>query len=170
MKAFQKNLHSKTVKILAAVFMVGAVGGPTAIKSADPKTRSHFTAKSNRPLRLSESPEAAEKSKYEDERESTVDALEEEASQLPIDEAKKGHELERQAARPGSKSRRLELQQRRLKEKLQAQLRDKKRRQEKELARQLAEEEAEAKAAMLGRLEIQEAEAEQALLAKMEEE
>ena len=170
MNAFQKNLHLKTVKILAAVFMVGAVGGPTAIKSADPKTRSHFTAKSNRPLRLSESPEVAEKSKYEDERESTVDALEEEASQLPIDEAKKGLELERQAARQGSESRHLELQQRRLQEKLQAQLREKKRRQEKELARQLAEEEAEAKAAMLGRLESQEAEAEQALLAKMEEE
>ncbi|MEC7906652.1 MAG: hypothetical protein VYC82_05465 [Verrucomicrobiota bacterium] len=85
------------MKILAAIFMVGAVSGSTAIKSADPKTRSHFTAKSNRPLPLSESPEAAEKSKYEDERESTVDALEEEASQLLIDEAKKDRELEKRS-------------------------------------------------------------------------
>lgn len=170
MKAYQKNLYSKTVKILAAVFMVGAVGGPTAIKSADPKTRSHFTAKSNRPLPLSESPEVAKKSKYEDERESTVDALEEEAPQLLIDEAKKDRELEKQAARQELESKHLERQQRRLHEKLQAQIRDEKRRQEKELARRLVKEEAEAKAAMLRRLEIQEAEAEQALLAKMEEE
>ncbi len=170
MNAFQKNLHSKTVKILAAVFIIGAVGGPTAIKSADPKTRSHFTAKSTRPSPLSESPEAAEKSKYADERDSAVDELEEEASELSTDEAKKDRELERQAARQESESRRLERQQRRLQEKLQAQIRDEKRRQEKELARQLAQEAAEAKAAMLRRLEIQEAEAQQALLAKMEEE
>ena len=170
MNAFQRSLHSKTAKILASVFIVGAIGGPTAIKSADPKTRSHFTAKSSRPLPLSESREAAEQSLHTDERERAVKDLEEDASQRSIDEAKKERELKKQAARQESERKRLERQQRRLQEKLQAQIRDEKKRQEKELAKQLADEEAEAKAALLKRLEVQEAEAEQAMLAKMDEE
>ena len=77
MKGFQKNLHSKTVKILAAVFMVGAVGGPTAIKRRSQNVPFHREIEQ---ALAAWQKRGDKKSNYEDERESTVDVLEEEAS------------------------------------------------------------------------------------------
>lgn len=170
MNAFQRSLHSNTAKVLAAVFVVGAIGGPTAIKSADPKTRSHFTAKSARPLPAGDSLEDTEQAGNAIDRERTLESIEKEVFERLEEDAKKDRELRKEAAREESEQRRLEKQQRRLQDKLQAQIRDEKRRREKELARQLAKEEAEAKAAMVQRLQEKESEAELALLAQMEEE
>jgi len=170
MNAFQKSLHLKTAKILSAVFIVGVIGGPTAINSADPKTRSHFTAKSARPLPASDTGEEREELARAQEREGAEESVKKDVAERLEEKEKKDGDQRRQAALQESESKRLQRQQQRLQEKLQAQIRDEKRRREKELAARLAKEEALAEAAMQERLERQEVEAERALQAKLEEE
>jgi hypothetical protein len=170
MNAFQKSLHLKTAKILSAVFIVGAIGGPTAMNSADPKTRSHFTAKSARPLPTSDTAEEREEMMRAEEREGVEGSVKKEVAERLEEAEKRDSEQQKRAARQESERKRLEGQQQRLQEKLHAQVRDEKRRREKELAARLAQEEALAEAAIRERLELQEVEAERALRAKMEEE
>jgi len=139
MAQFKSQSYPKLAKAILAVFALAAAFGPSIMRSADRKTRSHITAISGRAQ-----PKSDEEQKVKAGEDAAIAEEEtkgEEDAKLREEDALVERLAERFFSKLKAEEARLERKLRIEEEKLEKQLREKERRAEKELARQLAEEE-----------------------------
>lgn len=139
MAHLKSQSYPKLAKVILAVFVLAAAFGPSIMRSADRKTRSHITAISGRAQPKSDA-EKSVQAGGEDLSGEGVAKGEEDARMLEED-ARIERLAERFFSELKAEEARLERKQRIEEEKLEKLLREKERQAEKELARQLAEEE-----------------------------
>lgn len=135
MNPLKSQSYPKTAKFILAAFVLLAAWGPSIMRSADKKTRSHITATSGRVQQKSDAKEKMELSQVE-----TAERDSEEAERLAEDQRIK-RLAEKFLAVQKAEQARLDKKLRLAEEKLEKQRAEEQRKAERELAKQLAEEE-----------------------------